>query len=136
MAAGFALGDRVIAFADGIPYEVVMPDESVAPLSLPPTPDPENPVEKPQLTPDVLPTPDNRGYIGLGQMVVSRFNGMAIRSIDDILLAQKLNPDSKYDVIEFELDNPVVVIARERIAAANLFVQKNYVITKISNLNQ
>ncbi len=58
LSAGFALGDQVIAFADGIPYQVVMTEESVAPLSLPPTPDPENPVEKPPLTLEPLPTPD------------------------------------------------------------------------------
>jgi len=84
----------------------------------------------------VLPTPDNIGYTGLGQMAVSRFNGMTIRSIEDIPEAQKLNPDSKYDVIEFELDSPAVIIARERIPAANLFVQKNYGITKLLNLNR
>jgi hypothetical protein len=82
----------------------------------------------------VLPTPDNIGYTGLGQMVVKSFNGMTIRSIEDIPSAQKLNPESKYDVIEFELDSPVVIIAREQTPNVNLFVQKNYGITKLLNL--
>ncbi len=84
----------------------------------------------------VLPTQFNLGYAGLGQMVVSKFNGMTICSIEDILVAQKLNPESRYDVIEFELDNPVVVIARAEIKAADIFVQKNYGITKLLNVNR
>ena len=84
----------------------------------------------------VLPTQFNIGYASLGYMVVSKFNGMKISSLDDILTAQKLNPDSKYDVIELELDSPVVVIEREHIKAANMFIQKNFGVTKLLNLNQ
>lgn len=82
----------------------------------------------------VLPAPFNIGYTGLGRMVVSKFNGMKIRSIQDILKAQKLNPESKYDIIEFELDNPVVVIPRAQLPAANQFIQRNYGIEKLSNI--
>jgi len=84
----------------------------------------------------VLPTQFNIGYAGLGQMVVSKFNGMDIGSLDDIMTAQKLNPDSQYDVIEFELNSPVVVIERAQLNAANMFVQKNYGVTKLLNVNQ
>lgn len=84
----------------------------------------------------VLPTQFNIGYAGLGQMVVSKFNGMDIGSLDDILTAQKLNPDSEYDVIEFELDSPVVVIERGQKNAADLFVLKNYGVIKLLNVNQ
>jgi hypothetical protein len=83
----------------------------------------------------VLPAQINLGYTGLGQIVVSKFNGMKISSVADILKAQKLNPDSKYDVIEFEMDSPVIVIAREQLAAANQFVSRNYGIEKLSNVN-
>ncbi|OHB78214.1 MAG: hypothetical protein A2Z25_23570 [Planctomycetes bacterium RBG_16_55_9] len=82
----------------------------------------------------VLPAPFNLGYTGLGRMVVSKFNGMTIRSIKDIPAAQKLNPESEYDVIEFELDNPVVVIPRRQLPAANPFIRRNYGIEKLSNL--
>jgi hypothetical protein len=82
----------------------------------------------------VLPSPINIGYAGLGQMVVSKFNGMKIRSIKDVLAAQKLNPESEYDVIEFELDNPIVVIPRRQLAAADQFIQRNYGIEKLSNI--
>lgn len=83
----------------------------------------------------VIPTPNNLGYTGLGQMVVSKINGVAISSLKDIPAAQKLNPESAYDVIEFELDSPVVVIGREHIQADNIFVQQNYGITKLFNIN-
>jgi hypothetical protein len=83
----------------------------------------------------VLPSRINIGYTGLGRMVVSKFNGMTIRSIKDILTAQKMNPESKYDIIEFELDNPVVVIPRGQLPAADQFLRKNYGIEKLSNIH-
>jgi hypothetical protein len=83
----------------------------------------------------VLPAPINIGYTGLGQIVVSKFNGMKIRSVADILEAQKLNPQSEYDVIEFELNSPSIVISREQLPAANQFVSRNYGIEKLSNVH-
>ena len=83
----------------------------------------------------VLPMNINLGYSNLGQIVVKKFNGMTIRSISDILTAQNLNPDSKYDVIEFEMDHPIVVIPREQLPAANMFIQRNYGIQKMLNIN-
>ncbi len=83
----------------------------------------------------VLPASFNLGYTGLGQMVVSKFNGMTIRSIKDIAMAQQLNPESEYDVIEFELDSPVVVIPRRQLSADDQFIRRNYGITKLSNVN-
>jgi len=84
----------------------------------------------------VLSAKINLGYAGLGRIVVSKFNGMPIRSIEDILTAQKLYPDSKYDVIEFELDNPKVVIPREQLPAADALIGRNYGIRKLVNVNQ
>jgi hypothetical protein len=84
----------------------------------------------------VLPANINLGYHRLGQIVVKKFNGMTIRSIADILTAQKRNPDSKYDVVEFELDNPVVVIDRAQLPAANMLISRNYGIRKLINVNQ
>ncbi len=55
LAAPFALGDRVIAFATGVPYEVVGSDESVPPLSLPDLPVSKPPVQDPSQNPDLLP---------------------------------------------------------------------------------
>ena len=82
----------------------------------------------------VLPAEINIGYTGLGQRVVSKFNGMKIRSMADVVKAQKLNPESKCDIIEFEMDSPTIVISREQLAAANTFVSRNYGIEKLSNV--
>lgn len=82
----------------------------------------------------VLPAEINLGYTGLGQIVVSKFNGMKIRSVADVIEAQKLNPQSKYDVIEFELNSPAIVISREQLPTANQFVSSNYGIEKLSNV--
>ena len=84
----------------------------------------------------VLPANINLGYHRLGQIVVKKFNGMTIRSIADILTAQKRNPDSKYDVVEFEMDNPVIVIDRDQLPAANMLISRNYGIYKLVNINQ
>ena len=82
----------------------------------------------------VLPANINLGYKDLRQIVLKKFNGMEIRSIADVLEAQKLNPDSKYDVIEFEMDNPLVVIPRDQLNKANADIAKNYVINKLVNV--
>jgi hypothetical protein len=84
----------------------------------------------------ILPTNINLGYQNLRQIVVKKFNGMTIRSIADILTAQERNPDSKYDVVEFELDNPVIVIDRDQLPAANMLISRNYGIRKLVNVNQ
>lgn len=83
----------------------------------------------------VLPSQYTLGYAGLGQMIMSKYNGMTIHSIEDIQAAQKLNPDSPYDVIEFEMDSPTVVIARNQIQAANAWVVANYGVRKLENIN-
>jgi hypothetical protein len=84
----------------------------------------------------VLPARINIGYTDIGHLVVKRFNSMAIRSIADIPAAQKLNPQAESDVIEFELDNPAVVLPREELPAADMFIRRNYGIDKLSNVNQ
>jgi len=83
----------------------------------------------------VLPAPINLGYKDLAQIVVKKFNGMKIRSIADIPAAQKLNPDSKYDVIEFEMDNPTVVIPRGQLPQADALISRSYGIGKLQNIN-
>jgi len=83
----------------------------------------------------VLPAPINLGYKDLAQIIVKKFNGMTIRSIADIPKAQKLNPDSKFDVVEFEMDKPTIVIPRDQLAAADAMIGRNYGITKLQNIN-
>jgi len=84
----------------------------------------------------VLPADINLGYKNLNQIVVKKFNGMKIGSISDILTARRLNPEAKYDVIEFEMDNPVVVIDREQLAAADMLISRTYGISKLININR
>jgi hypothetical protein len=81
-----------------------------------------------------LPAQINLGYTDLAQLVVSKFNGMPISRIGDIIMAQKLNPDSKYDVVEFELDNPTVVIPRYQLSQTDAAIATNYGIRKLVNV--
>ena len=84
----------------------------------------------------VLPADLNIGYSQLGQLVVNNINGMKISSMKDIPEALKLNPQAKYDVIEFELDNPKVVIDRSLRPQADLQISRNYGVGKMVNINE
>ena len=60
IAAGFALGSRVIALADGVAYEVVAAETSLPAIDIPPTPTPEQdlPAQPPTPTQEIaLQTP-------------------------------------------------------------------------------
>jgi hypothetical protein len=78
-----------------------------------------------------LPGNINLGYHGLGRMVVSKFNGKEIIRLSDILEAQKLNPESKYDIVEFEQDYPTVVISRTELQLADITIAQTYGIEKL-----
>jgi hypothetical protein len=82
----------------------------------------------------ILPANISLGYHGIGRMVVSRFNGKQISSISGILDAQKLNPESKYDVIEFEHDYPTVVIPRTELQFADIAIARTYGIGKLVHI--
>ncbi len=83
----------------------------------------------------VLPAEISLGYHGLGRLVIRRFNGMAITRLADIVAAKALNPDSPFDIIEFEQDSPTVVIPRAELAAADAIITRNYGISELSRLN-
>jgi S1-C subfamily serine protease len=83
-----------------------------------------------------LPAQINLGYTDLSQIVVSKFNGMPISRLSDIVKAQKLNPGAKYDVVEFELDNPTVVIPRQQLQQADAMIATSYGIRKPVNVKQ
>jgi len=78
----------------------------------------------------------NMGYQQLGQLIVSKFNGKQISSIADILEAQKLNPQARYDVIEFEHDYPTVVIDRRQLPAADMLISRNYGIGELVHVER
>jgi hypothetical protein len=83
----------------------------------------------------VLPHDINLGYQRLGRMVVSKFNGMQISDLSDVMEAKKLNPDSNFDVIEFEMDSPTVVIDRSQLPAADTMIARRYGITAPARIN-
>ena len=74
----------------------------------------------------VLPTEENQGYQQLRRLVVKSFNGMEIASIGDIQAAQRLNPDDAFDVIEFENDQPTLVIDRAGRGQTDALVRQRY----------
>ena len=82
----------------------------------------------------VLPAPLNLGYQEQGRIVVSTWNGMKIRKFSDIKTARTLNPDSPFDVVEFELDNPKIVIPRQMAAMYDPQIAKIYGIQKMENI--
>jgi len=84
----------------------------------------------------VLPANINLGYQDLRQLVVEKFNGQAVHSISDIVKAQAMPSESGYDVIEFELDNPVVVIDRKQLGQADALISRSYGINKLVNVNE
>ncbi len=82
----------------------------------------------------VLPAEINLGYHRLGRLVISRFNGMSITRLADVVAAKALNPDGPFDVIEFEQDNPTVVIPRAELAAADARIAQVYGISELSRV--
>jgi hypothetical protein len=82
----------------------------------------------------VLPAPLNLGYQEQGRLVVSSWNGMKIKEFKDLLVARTLNPESPFDVVEFELDSPKVVIPRQMAKILDPQIAKNYGIQKMENI--
>ena len=82
----------------------------------------------------VLPGDINIGYHGLSQLVVSAINGMKIRSMKDVPQALTLNPQEKFNVIEFELDQPKIVLDRAKLQQADTLIAKTYGIDKSANI--
>jgi len=82
----------------------------------------------------VLPAQINLGYQDLKQIVVSKYNSMNIHSIKDIIEAKKLDPEGKFEVIEFENNNPTVVLPREQLAMSDSLIGQLYGIEKMQNI--
>jgi hypothetical protein len=82
----------------------------------------------------VLPAPINLGYQELGRLVVSSWNGMKIKGFEDIRAARLLNPDSPFDVVEFEMDSPKLIIPRKALPGFDPQIAKIYGIQKMENI--
>lgn len=82
-----------------------------------------------------LPASVNIGYHNMSQSVVDKINGMKIRSMSDIPEALAKNPESKFDVIEFEMDEPAIVLDRAQRKFEESSISQNYGIDKLININ-
>ncbi len=83
----------------------------------------------------ILPSDITLGYHGLSQCVIDNINGMKIGSMKDIPKALASDPNAKYDLIEFELNQPKIVLDRAAMQPANLTIAKTYGIDKSVNIN-
>jgi hypothetical protein len=74
----------------------------------------------------VLPAPVNQGYQQLGRLVVSRCNGQPVRDMESFLDALQNSPDGRFNVIEFEQDNPRLVLPLQNLAAIDQQINALY----------
>ncbi|AQT67264.1 peptidase Do [Anaerohalosphaera lusitana] len=83
----------------------------------------------------VLPHQVNLGYHDLRGKIVKSVNGRTIESMQDFVSAFQLNPDAQHDVIEFEQDNPTVVIPRDQAKTADMMIAQRFGVTQQQNVN-
>ncbi|HAL45385.1 MAG: hypothetical protein A2Y12_09035 [Planctomycetes bacterium GWF2_42_9] len=83
-----------------------------------------------------LPANINLGYHSLNQCVVDKINGMKIKEMKDVPIALALNPESKFIVIEFEMDKPAIVLDRSQLENAGKMISQTYGIGKLMNINE
>ncbi len=98
-------------------------------LSFKPTPERKEVIILSQVIPDDI----NVGYQQLAGLVVSKINNKNIGSMDDVFDA--LNGDSidGFDIVEFELDYPTIVIDRAKAAIADMNISQRYRIPQMQN---
>ena len=83
----------------------------------------------------VLPTELSLGYHNLSRLIVESYNGRPVNSISDVIAAQNIDPESKYDIVEFEQDYPTLVIDRAAAKMTNTQIQQIYGVSSLSNTN-
>ena len=83
----------------------------------------------------VIPDDINIGYQQLVRVVVSKINGKNITSMHDVFDALNGKTVNGFDIIEFELDYPTVVIDRAKAATADTQLAEKYKITQLENRN-
>ena len=84
----------------------------------------------------VLPADINLGYRNLRQLVVAKVNGRDITCLGDVLEAQRLDPDARFDIIELENANPIIVIPRDQLKEADQAIARNYGIAELVHVEQ
>ena len=82
----------------------------------------------------MLPTPNTLGYEDLEHLVVSKVNGVPIKSLDD--LAKAVNsPKDGFDKIEFEEDPSFIYLDAAEIEKSKGQLLQDYGIPALENLN-
>jgi len=74
----------------------------------------------------VLPADINQGYKDLRQIVVSKFDGKEVSSLQDIAEALQGGAMLRFHTIEFELNNPLVVIPADQLSEADSLISRRY----------
>ena len=80
-----------------------------------------------------LPSPDTIGYEGLNNLVVTRVNGVEIKSLDDIAKAAQ-TPVDGFHKVEFEEDPKVLFLDAEKVEANKESLARDYGIPALQRL--
>jgi hypothetical protein len=80
-----------------------------------------------------LPSPDTIGYEGLNDLVVTRVNGIDIKSLDDIAKAAQ-SPQDGFHKIEFEEDPKFLFLDAEKVEANKEALARDYGIPALQRL--
>ena len=84
----------------------------------------------------VLPAEINRGYQQLRGIVVKSINGKEIQHIADVRDTQGKGSEAGFDVVEFEMDWPKVVIDRKNLGAMDAMIGQLYGVRELFNYNR
>ena len=82
----------------------------------------------------VLPAPINLGYQNLGRAVVKTVNGVEINKMSDLITAFNTDNGSPFHVIEFEMENPTLVIPKTNLQQIDQTIFQLYGIQKPINI--
>jgi S1-C subfamily serine protease len=81
----------------------------------------------------ILPSPDTLGYENLENLVVTRVNGIEIKSLDDLARAEK-SPQNGFHKIEFEEDPGVIYLDAESVEKNKGTLTEDYGISSLQRL--
>lgn len=84
----------------------------------------------------VLPHDINLGYQDIYQKILKTYNGREIRSMADLLAARQDNPDSPFEIMEFEMANPTIVLPRAQLPAADQQIQQRYGVRELQYIEK
>jgi hypothetical protein len=84
----------------------------------------------------VLPADINLGYHMLGRLVIRKVNGVEVKNLSEVLSVLIGNTNSPFHTLEFEQENPTIVIPREALPAADQRIAQQYGIPKLVNVRE